>query len=176
MNSCMLLMSCFPTMMMKSCWASSMRQPPGPHCSMKTHRHTDTDMTHWNILSLWHLMVNHVTHIFIPHPEQGAIVSWVAHEPTHTEKKGTVYNKMCFKSCCVTLVSPSFEERHIEWGWVEVDKLEDEHFEDEGIVILCLCPVHLCNIENTPRHTMFKTGCCFFKSWGLLNICNYVIT
>ncbi len=47
-----------------------------------------------------------------------------------------------------THVSPSFKESHIEGGRVEVDKLEDEHLEDEGIVILGLSSVHLCNREN----------------------------
>lgn len=33
MNSCTLLISCFPTMMTSSSWASSMRHPPAPHCT-----------------------------------------------------------------------------------------------------------------------------------------------
>lgn len=48
----------------------------------------------------------------------------------------------------MTPVSPSFKESHIEGGGVEVDKLEDEHLEDEGVVVLGLCSVHLCNREN----------------------------
>lgn len=35
-NSWMLLISCFPTMMTSSSWASSMRHPPAPHCSTDT--------------------------------------------------------------------------------------------------------------------------------------------
>lgn len=34
-NSWTLLTTCFPTMMMKSCWASSIRHPPGPHCRVR---------------------------------------------------------------------------------------------------------------------------------------------
>ena len=36
----------------------------------------------------------------------------------------------------------SFEECDVDDGGVEVDKLEDEDFEGEIVVILCLCPVH----------------------------------
>ena len=35
-----------------------------------------------------------------------------------------------------------FEECNVDDGGVEVDKLEDEDFEGEIVVILCLCPVH----------------------------------
>lgn len=49
---------------------------------------------------------------------------------------------------CLTHFSPSFKESHVEWGRVEVDKLEDEHLHDEGVVILGLCSVHLCNGEK----------------------------
>lgn len=49
---------------------------------------------------------------------------------------------------CLTLFSPSFKESHVEWGRVEVDKLEDEHLHDEGVVILSLCSVHLCHGEK----------------------------
>lgn len=69
-NSWTLLMNCFPTMMMKSCWASSMRQPPGPHYSGKAHT-ADMDTTQQrvsetifkagmrNIIIISHLQVNH---------------------------------------------------------------------------------------------------------------------
>lgn len=48
-----------------------------------------------------------------------------------------------------TDVSPSFEESHVERGRVEVDKLEDEHLENEGVVVLRLCAVHLCEREKS---------------------------
>lgn len=69
-NSWTLLMNCFPTMMMKSCWASSMRQPPGPHYSGKAHT-ADMDTTQQrvsetifkagmrNVIIISHLQVNH---------------------------------------------------------------------------------------------------------------------
>lgn len=153
MNSWMLLMSCFPTMMMKSCSASSMRQPPGPHCIIET----NIFMVHvWicNIflgLFLWnHPNVEEETHIFISHPKQGPIVGRVTHKPAHKEKWGEHllrHNFSC-SSLCNLHHSPSFKEGHIERWRVEIDKLEDEHLEDEGVVILGLCSVHLCRQEN----------------------------
>lgn len=50
--------------------------------------------------------------------------------------------------CCDSCVSPSFKESHIKGRRVEVDKLEDEHLEDESVVILGLCSVHLCNTSH----------------------------
>lgn len=38
---------------------------------------------------------------------------------------------------------PAFEEGNINWRWVEVDKLEDENFEDEHVFIFWLSPMHL---------------------------------
>lgn len=52
---------------------------------------------------------------------------------------------MCLQ---LSYVSPSFKESHIERRRVEVDKLEDEHFEGESIVVLGLGSVHLCNTET----------------------------
>lgn len=40
--------------------------------------------------------------------------------------------------------SPALEEGHVERRRVEVDELEDEYFEDEGVVVLRLRAVHLC--------------------------------
>lgn len=40
MNSWMLLISCFPTMMTSSSWASSIRHPPAPHCDTQTEMKT----------------------------------------------------------------------------------------------------------------------------------------
>lgn len=45
-------------------------------------------------------------------------------------------------------LSPAFEEGHVERRRVEVDKLKDEDFEDEGVVVLRLCAVHLCGKEK----------------------------
>lgn len=44
--------------------------------------------------------------------------------------------------------TPSFEERHIKWRGVKVDKLEDEHLKNEGILILGLCSMHLCRTHK----------------------------
>ena len=37
----------------------------------------------------------------------------------------------------------TFEEGNVENGRIEIDKLEDEDFEGEIVVILSLCSVHL---------------------------------
>lgn len=42
------------------------------------------------------------------------------------------------------VIIPSFEEGHIKRGGVEVDKLEDEHFENKSIFIFGLSTVHFC--------------------------------
>lgn len=39
---------------------------------------------------------------------------------------------------------PALEEGDVHGRGVEVDKLEDEHLEGEGILKGCLRPVHLC--------------------------------
>ncbi len=39
--------------------------------------------------------------------------------------------------------SPAFEEGNVNWRRVEVDKLEDENFEDEHVFIFSLSPMHL---------------------------------
>lgn len=39
--------------------------------------------------------------------------------------------------------SPAFEEGDVNRRWVEVDKLEDENFEDEHVFIFSLSPMHL---------------------------------
>ena len=38
---------------------------------------------------------------------------------------------------------PHLEESNVDEGGVVVDKLEEEHLQCEGILILCLCPGHL---------------------------------
>ena len=96
------------------------------------------------------------THIFISHPKQGPVVGRVPHKPANTEKEerfNLIWHKMLFTSyfLCVlrlTRVSPSLKESYIERGRVEVDKLEDEHLEDKGIVVLGLCSVHLWKRES----------------------------
>lgn len=44
-------------------------------------------------------------------------------------------------------VLPSLKESHVEGRRVEVDKLEDEHFEGESVIMLGLGSVHLCNVS-----------------------------
>ena len=42
----------------------------------------------------------------------------------------------------------ALEEGHVDQGGVEVDELEDEHFERQVVVELRLGAMHLCKNEN----------------------------
>lgn len=46
---------------------------------------------------------------------------------------------------------PPFEESNVDYGRVEVNKLEDKHFESELVFKLCLRPVHFCNQKQRER-------------------------
>lgn len=64
--------------------------------------------------------------------------------------------------------SPAFEEGHIERRRVEVDKLEDEDFEDEGVVVLRLRAVHLCG-EKSVTVVSIATSCSRKKKRKVFN-------
>ena len=36
------------------------------------------------------------------------------------------------------------EESNVEYGYIEVNKLEDVEFGDEAVFVLCLCAVEFC--------------------------------
>lgn len=67
------------------------------------------------------------------------------------ENSNTLY-LLCVCLCvfCMSFVAPSFEESHIKWRGVKVDKLEDEHLKNEGVLVLGLCSMHLCKTGD--RH------------------------
>lgn len=58
------------------------------------------------------------------------------------------YKCVCVCVFCMISATPSFEESHIKWRGVKVDKLEDEHLKNEGILILGLCSMHLCRTHK----------------------------
>ena len=52
--------------------------------------------------------------------------------------------------------SPSLEEGDVNRRRVEVDELEDEHFEDEHVFVFTLSPMHLCR-KQAERHVTEHT-------------------
>ena len=89
-------------MITPSCWASSIRQPPGQFHANFNDNLLPTSPT---------LLIPEIAHDVL-------VVAWVA--------------------CELAL-----EEGHVDQGRVEVDELEDEHFERQVVVELRLGPMHL---------------------------------
>ena len=64
------------------------------------------------------------TYVFVPKiAEDVLVVSWVSNKP-------------------------SFEKGDVKNGGIEVDELEEKHFESEVVVKLGLCTVHLCKAKS----------------------------
>ena len=98
--------------MTASCWASSIRQPPLPHCKKENIRFPQNSHPNPNFLL-------DPSYVFISKiAEDVVIVARVADEL-------------------------ALEEGDVDDGGVEVDELEDEHFERQVVVKVGLRAMHL---------------------------------
>lgn len=68
----------------------------------------------------------------------------------------------CRRRCCLSELEysnlPAFEEGDVDGRGVEVDKLEDENFQDEHVLIFGLCPVHFYRETGGQAGRQRKTG------------------